>query len=129
HLSGDDAALRAHRWAASADSVPVALLTPWLSSWWVALITPVSQALAEPLIESLAHDLTCREHDIADHVPDPPEGLLDYEQSVRRALNEGPLADGGTDSAMAQPMDQPGAGGPVFTERRTVRTAASAAQL
>ncbi len=110
-------------------ALPVPLLTPWLSAWWVALITPVSRALAEPLIESLAHDLTCREHDIADHVPDSPEGLLDYEQSVRRALNEHPLTDGVTDSATMQPMDQPGAGGPMFTEHWTVPTSASAAQL
>lgn len=109
-------------------TLPVPVLTPWLSAWWVALVTPVSRALAEPLIESLVHDLTCREHDIADHVPDPSDGLLDYEQSVRRALNSSP-AGGGTDAATAQPTDQPGAGGPVFTERRTVATAADAAQL
>ncbi|MFN2494611.1 MAG: SDR family oxidoreductase [Pseudonocardiaceae bacterium] len=110
-------------------AIPVPLLTPWLSAWWVALVTPVSRALAEPLIESLVHDLTCREHDIAGHVPDPPGGLLDYEQSVRRALAGGPAAGGGTDPALVQPTDPPGAGGPMFTERWTVPTAAAAAQL
>ncbi|MGH4026938.1 MAG: SDR family oxidoreductase [Pseudonocardiaceae bacterium] len=112
-------------------ALPVPILTPWLSSWWVALITPVSRALAEPLIESLSHDLTCREHDIAGHVPDPPGGLLDYEQSVRRALTEGPAqrSPAGDDPAASRPTDPPGAGGPVFTEHRTVLTQASPAQL
>ncbi|MGH3533553.1 MAG: SDR family oxidoreductase [Pseudonocardiaceae bacterium] len=110
-------------------ALPVPILTPWLSSWWVALITPVSRALAEPLIESLSHDLTCREHDIAAHVPDPPGGLLDYEQSVRRALTEGPAqrTRARDDPASTQPTDLPGTGGPVFTAQRTVLTPASPA--
>lgn len=128
-------------------ALPVPVLTPWLSSWWVALITPVSRALAEPLIESLAHDLVCREHDIAVHVPDPPDGLLDYEQSVRRALTGGPVGEtaadtgagaaagdrmaaaGPADPARARPSDPPGAGGPVFTERRTLPARAGATRL
>jgi hypothetical protein len=78
----------------------------------------VSRALAEPLIESLAHELVCREHDIAAHVPDPPGGLLDYEQSVRRALSCAPAADGDTvDPARPQPTDPLGAGGLAHTQR------------
>jgi uncharacterized protein YbjT (DUF2867 family) len=97
-------------------SVPV--LTPAMSAWWVALVTPVSRALAEPLIESLAHELVCREHDIAAHVPDPPGGLLDYEQSVRHALSRAPTADGDTvDPARPQPTDPLRAGGLAHTQR------------
>ena len=54
--------------------VPVPLLTPRLSSLWVGLVTPVPGSLARPLVESLRHEVVCREHDIADYVPDPPEG-------------------------------------------------------
>ncbi len=109
-------------------SVPV--LTPALSAWWVALLTPVPRMLAEPLIGSLAHELVCREHDIAAHVPDPPGGLLDYEQSVRRALSCAPAADGDTvDPARPQPTDPIGTGGLVYTQRWEVPTEATAARL
>ena len=36
--------------------VPVPLLTPWLSSLWIGLVTPVDAGVARPLIESLASD-------------------------------------------------------------------------
>jgi hypothetical protein len=39
------------------------------------------------------------------------------------------VADGDFDPALAQPTDLPGAGGPVFTECRTVPTTAGAARL
>ena len=34
--------------------VPVPLITPWLSSLWIGLVTPVDAGVARPLIESLA---------------------------------------------------------------------------
>jgi uncharacterized protein YbjT (DUF2867 family) len=34
--------------------IPVPLITPWLSSLWVGLVTPVDAGVARPLIESLA---------------------------------------------------------------------------
>jgi len=66
--------------------LPVPLLSPRLSGHWINLVTPVPAALARPLVRSLAHDLVCAEHDIADHVPDPPEGLLGPDEAVRLAL-------------------------------------------
>ncbi len=38
--------------------VPVPLLTPWLSSQWIGLITPVDAGVARPLIEGLSTDTT-----------------------------------------------------------------------
>lgn len=38
--------------------VPVPLLTPWLSSHWIGLVTPVDAGVARPLIEGLATDTT-----------------------------------------------------------------------
>jgi uncharacterized protein YbjT (DUF2867 family) len=64
----------------------VPVLSPTLSAHWVGLITPVPGSLAKPLVESLKNTVVAREHDIADYVPDPPEGLLGYEDAVRRAL-------------------------------------------
>ena len=34
--------------------IPVPLITPWLSSLWVGLVTPVDAGVARPLIEGLA---------------------------------------------------------------------------
>ena len=65
-------------------SVPV--LSPGLSSLWVGLVTPVPGGLARPLVESLRYEVVCRDHDIAAYVPDPPGGLLGFDESVRLAL-------------------------------------------
>jgi uncharacterized protein YbjT (DUF2867 family) len=44
--------------------IPVPVLSPWLSSQWVNVVTPVPKAIAQPLIESLRNNLVAREHDI-----------------------------------------------------------------
>jgi uncharacterized protein YbjT (DUF2867 family) len=66
--------------------VPVPVLTPRLSSYWVNLVTPIPGALAQPLIESLRYEMVCQEHDIADHVPDPDAGLIDVDEALGLAL-------------------------------------------
>jgi uncharacterized protein YbjT (DUF2867 family) len=65
-------------------SLPV--LTPWLASQWVNLVTPIPRALAVPIIESLQFDCVAAEHDIADYIPDPEGGLTGYRKAVRLAL-------------------------------------------
>jgi uncharacterized protein YbjT (DUF2867 family) len=67
-------------------AVPVPVLTPLLSSHWVNLITPLPRSLASSLMESLENDVICTEHDIADHIPDPENGLMHYEDAVKLAL-------------------------------------------
>lgn len=65
--------------------IPVPLLTPWLSSLWLGLVTPVDTNVARPLVEGL---LT------ATVVTDPsgaePFGLdpAQFDQTLRRALRE-----------------------------------------
>lgn len=66
--------------------VPLPVLTPWLASHWVGVVTPVPAKLAKPLVGSLIHEVVCRENDIKTYVPDPPEGLLDFETAVGLAL-------------------------------------------
>jgi uncharacterized protein YbjT (DUF2867 family) len=66
--------------------LPVRTLSPWLSSHWVGLVTPVPGRIAKPLVLSLIHEAVCREHDIADYVPDPRGGLKGFDESVRLAL-------------------------------------------
>ena len=38
--------------------VPVPLLTPWLSSLWIGLVTPVDAGVARPLVEGLSTPTT-----------------------------------------------------------------------
>ena len=66
--------------------VPVPVLSPRLSGHWVNIVTPVPAAVAKPLVLSLVNEVVCSEHDIKDLVPDPPEGLLGFDEAVRLAL-------------------------------------------
>ena len=61
--------------------IPVPLLTPWLSSHWIGLITPVDAGVARPLIEGLSTDTT---------VTDPSGmALFDFQpRSFKQALRE-----------------------------------------
>ena len=63
--------------------VPVPVLTPWLSSHWVNVVTPVPKALAQPLIESLRNDAVASEHDLEALLPGP---LIGFDEAVRLAL-------------------------------------------
>jgi uncharacterized protein YbjT (DUF2867 family) len=62
--------------------VRVPVLTPRLSSYWVALVTPVEAALAQPLIEGLGSEMRV--------VDPPPPGINDeplgFDDAVRAAL-------------------------------------------
>ena len=68
--------------------VPVRPLTPRLSALWVGLVTPVPGSIARPLVASLVHDAAALEHDVATYVPDPPDGLLGFDDAVRLALTK-----------------------------------------
>lgn len=62
--------------------IKVPLFTPRLSSYWVALVTPVSLGLVKPLVEGLSAETVVREP--------PPDGLNDdplgFDDAVRAAL-------------------------------------------
>ena len=68
------------------------VLTPWLASQWVNLVTPIPRRLAIPIIASLQYDCVIHEHDIANFIPDPEGGLTPYRTAVRLAL--GRVRDG-----------------------------------
>lgn len=65
--------------------VPVPVLTPKLSSYWVGLITPIKPSIAIPLIEGLASEVVCRENRIRELLP---FRLTTYDEAVRIALEE-----------------------------------------
>jgi uncharacterized protein YbjT (DUF2867 family) len=86
--------------------IPVPLLTPWLSSLWIGLITPVDAGVARPLIEGLA---------VPTVVTDPSGAELfdvqtiGFDEALRRAVAED-----------AEPPREP-RGGNVGRQRRTTR--------
>ncbi len=107
--------------------LPVRTLSPWLSSQWVGLVTPVPGSIATPLVESLIHEAVCREHDIAAYVPDPPGGLKDFDEAVRLALATVRDAEVETRWSTASwtgapadplPTDPDWSGGTVYLDRR-----------
>jgi len=64
--------------------VPVPVLTPRLSSYWVNLVTPIPAAIARPLIEGLRTESTV--HDPIARQLFPHIQPVDYRTSVERAL-------------------------------------------
>jgi uncharacterized protein YbjT (DUF2867 family) len=65
--------------------VPVPLLTPKLSSYWVGLVTPVKPSISMPLIEGLRNEVVCRDSRLRDLLPFP---LTPFDEALRRALYE-----------------------------------------
>ncbi|WP_151523865.1 NAD(P)H-binding protein [Serinicoccus kebangsaanensis] len=66
--------------------VTVPVLTPWLASHWVGLVTPVDAGVAKPLVGSLVHEVVCQESDLGELVGVPPGGPTPYRQAVREAV-------------------------------------------
>jgi uncharacterized protein YbjT (DUF2867 family) len=71
--------------------VPVPFLTPWLSSLWIGLVTPVDAGVARPLIEGLSTPTV---------VTDPSAAVefgietASFSETLLRALREDPEYDG-----------------------------------
>jgi uncharacterized protein YbjT (DUF2867 family) len=65
--------------------LPVPLLTPKLSSYWVGLVTPVKPSISMPLIEGLRNEVICRDTRIRELLPG---SLSSFDESLRIALAE-----------------------------------------
>ncbi|HEY0165521.1 MAG TPA: NAD(P)H-binding protein [Jatrophihabitans sp.] len=63
--------------------LPVPLLTPRLSSAWLALVTDVNLATARNLVDSMTTEVVVRQNSIQRLAPGPTIG---YDESVRQAL-------------------------------------------
>lgn len=63
--------------------IPVPVLTPALSSYWIHLVTPVPASIARPLAEGLSNPVICRENRIRDIIP---QDLLTCREAIRLAL-------------------------------------------
>jgi uncharacterized protein YbjT (DUF2867 family) len=64
-------------------NISVPLLTPRLSSLWLAVVTDVDLKTARNLVDSMTTEVTVQDHSIEDIVPGPTIG---YDESVRLAL-------------------------------------------
>jgi len=65
--------------------ITVPVLTPRLSSYWLALVTDVDATTGRNLIDSMSTEVIVTDTSIRDLVPGEP---LTYEECVRRALDE-----------------------------------------
>ena len=66
--------------------VPVPLLTPWLSSLWIGLVTPVDAGVARPLVEGLAVPTVVTDASGAELFDDVQP--IGFDDALRRAVAE-----------------------------------------
>jgi uncharacterized protein YbjT (DUF2867 family) len=65
--------------------VPVPFITPWLSSHWIGLVTPVDAGVARPLVEGLSTPTTVTDSSGAELFDVHP---MPFMQALRTALDE-----------------------------------------
>ena len=63
--------------------IPVPVLTPTLSAYWIRFVSPVPTAIALPLTEGLTSDAVCRDERIRGIIP---QRLLTCREAIRTAL-------------------------------------------
>jgi len=65
--------------------LPVPLLSPWLSSLWLTLVTDIDAGTGRALIDSMTNEVIVRDQSIRDLVAIEP---MPYDDAVRTALRE-----------------------------------------
>lgn len=127
-LYAEEARLR-RRWI-----IPVPVLTPRLSSYWIHLVTPVPASLARPLAEGLRNPVTCHDARIRELIP---QQLYGCRRAIRMALENlrlQQIESSWMDAGNVPPVewstgeDPEWAGGTVFSDDRRVLVDATAAQ-
>lgn len=63
--------------------VPVPVLTPKLSAYWIHFVTPVPAAIAMPLSQGLKNEVICHDNRIRDIIP---QRLLSCQEAIHLAL-------------------------------------------
>ena len=119
-IFAEEAGLK-HRWI-----LPVPLLTPRLSSYWIHLVTPVPASIARPLAEGLSNPVVCLDNAITELLP---QQLLGNREAIRLALDrlhlqqvETSWSDSGTipPAEWSQADDPAWAGGQLYEDSRRV---------
>jgi uncharacterized protein YbjT (DUF2867 family) len=108
--------------------IPVPVLTPRLSSYWIHLVTPLGSSIAKPLAEGLKNPVVCRDKRIATLIP---QRLLNVREAIHAALTKIAEHSVETNWAMAgvMPGDPDWAGGTVFRDERSTAVGAPAAAV
>lgn len=99
--------------------LPIPVLTPRLSSYWVGVVTPIAPAIARPLAEGLRNRVVCRENRIRDIVP---RALVPMGHAIRLSVSA--RAAPAAPVHAPQPGDPRWAGGTVFIDQRECFVAA-----
>lgn len=104
--------------------IPVPVLTPFLSSLWIHLVTPVSARMARPLAEGLRNRVVVQDDTAARLMP---QQLLGVRESIRIALDAEARSDVESTWSAAGPVpgDPDWAGGDVFKDSRETLIAAT----
>ncbi|MEO8129230.1 MAG: SDR family oxidoreductase [Bryobacteraceae bacterium] len=99
--------------------IPVPVLTPRLSSYWIQFVTPLSHDIAKPLAEGLKNPVVCHEDRIRRLVP---QHLLGVREAIGAALCKVAEHRVETIWSMAGPIpgDPDWAGGTVFRDERSI---------
>jgi uncharacterized protein YbjT (DUF2867 family) len=115
--------------------VPVPVLTPRLSSYWIHLVTPVPATIARPLAEGLKNPVVCQENRIRAIIP---QHLIPVREAIRLAIQK-TLSDevvtrwtdaGGSGEVEAiAPGDPEWAGGTLLRDERSLVTSVDPARL
>lgn len=108
--------------------LPVPVLTPRLSSYWIHLVTPLHHSIARPLAEGLRNPVVCRETRIRQLIP---QQLLTVREAIRAALQKTGSGEAETTWSMAGPLpgDPDWAGGKVFVDSRAATVLAPASEV
>jgi uncharacterized protein YbjT (DUF2867 family) len=73
--------------------LPVPVLTPRLSAYWVELVSDVPRSVARPLIDGLKNPVVVEDDRLADEID---VALTPFDSAVRRALSRSANGNGGT---------------------------------
>lgn len=106
--------------------IPVPVLTPRLSSYWIHLVTPVPASIARPLAEGLKNPVVCQNDDIQKIIQ---QDILKPSEAIHRALqslDDNEVISHWTDAGQMPPMesiyegDPNWAGGTQFEDKREI---------
>jgi uncharacterized protein YbjT (DUF2867 family) len=115
--------------------IPVPVLTPRLSSYWIHLVTPVPASIARPLAEGLCNPVVCHDSRIVELLP---QELFDARKAIRLALDrlrQHQVESSWTDSGAIHPAEwsipgDPGwAGGSLYNDSRRIILKASQQEI